>query len=120
MQKDAGNLKSVSVRHKEVMQSCAKDVVQLLTTICDVSKIVKQVEDVYIAANRRATGLQFYSSLLQILEDEWAQPIFIDTVLWINSALRENQRKQVHYLDTLKGCGRQLEESISRSFFSIL
>lgn len=38
----------------------------------------------------------------------------------MNAALRDNQSKQVHYLDTLKGCGRRLEESISKTFFTIL
>jgi hypothetical protein len=46
--------------------------------------------------------------------------MFIDSVLWMNAALRDNQSKQVHYLDTLKGCGRRLEESISKTFFTIL
>ena len=61
MQKDKGTLKSVSVKRKEIMQSCSKEVISMLTATCDVDRIIKKVEDIYIAAHRRSTGLHVLS-----------------------------------------------------------
>jgi len=41
----------------------------MLTATCDVDRIIKKVEDIYIAAHRRSTGLHVLSQLMHLLMD---------------------------------------------------
>ena len=58
MQKDEGALKSVSTQQKEVMLEFALETITVLQMASfDVTKLVTQVESVYIQAQRRTVGL---------------------------------------------------------------
>jgi hypothetical protein len=73
MQKDKGSIKSVSYRKKEVLQSFSKEVITILQLPCEVSRIIKQVEDVYIAAHRRTAGLHLFNEVIQLAQDGWSR-----------------------------------------------
>ena len=94
--------------------------IDLLQIQCEVSRIVSRVEDVYIAAHKRAAGLQIFTQVCELLTNSWFRPAFMDTIAWFGASLRGIGKEQAHYLDSLKGCGRKLEEALGERFFMVL
>lgn len=62
-------------------------------TTFEVNRIVKQVEDVYIAAHKRAAGLLIQKQVMELVQDVWARPAFIDSAQWMCNGLRDNKTK---------------------------
>jgi len=63
----------------------------MLQLPCEVQRIVKQVEDVYIAAHKRITGLFILLQVVELSMDNWSRLTFIDCVSWMCTALRDNK-----------------------------
>lgn len=57
---------------------------------CEVSRIMKQVEDIYVAAHRRVAGLDILERVIYLCSDSWSRSTFIDCIQWMCAALRNN------------------------------
>jgi hypothetical protein len=64
------------------------------------------VEGIFVAAHSRIAGLSIFYELLKL---DLCMPWKLDTLNWFTSGLRGNQLTLSHYLDSIRGCGLELE-----------
>ncbi len=103
-----GAIKGFTQGKKEIFESLEMSILATLQTTIDIQKITSKIEGSFIKGKKRVAGLKILAQLLTF--DNLPKAHIMDIVSWFASSMRQNQSQVTHYLDGLKGCGRQLEE----------
>lgn len=114
----SGTNPSFTNKKKDALDSSINSILTCLQAPINISKIKKQVENIFLSAKKRASGLKILAKLLSF--EAMPRSARFDCIAWFQSALRNNKNEATHYLDGLKGCGHQLEDEILTNFFGII
>ena len=116
MQQSKGIIKSMEVvGQTKLVDSLSANVLQVLQSAIHIKRLKKQVEQVFVSATQRVSGLKLIATLMS--KD---LPHSFDLINWFCSALRGNTNHLCHFLDDIRGCGHTLEGLARDNFFLII